>query len=170
MLTQEILKSQIHYNPDTGVFTRIGFIDRWGNYNHKNFTLDKTSKEGYIIIRIFNKAYKAHRLAYLYVYGVELEDDIEVDHIDGNRSNNRFDNLRFVTRSVNMKNKSLYSNSSTGVIGVCKFGHRYRARINIDGKRISLGLYDTIEEAAHVRAQFEKDLNYHSNHGRTNES
>jgi hypothetical protein len=95
-----------------------------------------------------------------------LGDGEEVDHVDGNKGNNRFDNLRIVNRSVNMKNKSIYTNNTTGVIGVSRFGNRYRARINLDGKRFSLGLFDSVEDAAVARSAFEKEFGYCENHGR----
>jgi hypothetical protein len=170
MLTQEKLKSFINYDPNAGIFTRIGYLDRWNNFVVKNKVLSTLSNEGYLIISIQGKRYKAHRLVFLYMFNTNISDDFEVDHIDGNRGNNKLDNLKLADRCINMKNKSLYSNNTTNVIGVCKSGNRYRARINVDGKRISLGLFDTIEEAAKVRLEFEQKLNYSENHGRKNES
>jgi len=166
MLTQEILKTFLEYNPETGVFKRKGFVDRWGNFIKKNNVLSELSKEGYLVISINKKLYKAHRLVFLYMLDRVLGDGEEVDHVDGNKGNNRFDNLRIVNRSVNMKNKSIYTNNTTGVIGVSRFGNRYRARINLDGKRFSLGLFDSVEDAAVARSAFEKEFGYCENHGR----
>ena len=118
-----------------------------------------------MILSIQNKRYKAHRLAFLYVDNIPVNADFYVDHINGNRLDNRYSNLRMVDFGTNMKNKGLYSNSSTGVIGVCRYGDRFRARINVNGKRISLGLFDTIEEAAKVRKEYEILLDYSENHG-----
>ncbi len=170
MITQEKLRSFIHYDPNTGIFTRIGYLDRWGNFVIKNKILSVLSGEGYLIISIQGKRYKAHRLAFLYMFNTDISDNFEIDHVDGNRGNNKLTNLRIADRCINMKNKSLYSNNTTNVIGVSKFGNRYRARINVNGKRISLGLFDTIEEAAKVRLEFEQKFNYSENHGRNNES
>jgi len=164
MLTQDLLKKHLSYNPDNGEFIRIGYFDSWGNYVKKNSELNVFSTEGYLIISIQGKRYKAHRLVFLYMNNNNLS-DVEVDHIDGNRSNNKYSNLRVVVRTENMKNKGLYSNSSTGVIGVSQFNGRFRARINLNGKRISLGLFDTIEEASRVRKECEIKYGYSDNHG-----
>lgn len=164
MLTQELLKKHVFYDPETGKFTRIGYFDSWGNYVKKTSELNKYSSEGYLIVSIQGKRYKAHRLVFLYMNNDKLN-DVEVDHIDGNRSNNKYSNLRVVVRTENMKNKGLYSNSSTGVIGVSQFNGRFRARINLNGKRMSLGLFDTIEEASRVRKEYEIKYSYSDNHG-----
>ena len=165
-MNQEELKMHIHYDPDTGLFTRIGFVDRWGNYRKVNNPLTKVSAGGYLILMLKGKAHKAHRVAFLYMEGQMPDKDMEVDHIDGDRGNNKFSNLRIVTSAGNTLNKCIASNSSTGVIGVCKYEDRYRARINVNGRRISLGLYDTIAEAAEVRKFYEKLYGYSENHGR----
>lgn len=158
------IKKHIHYEPDTGKFTRIGHYTRWG-FKKVNRPLEKISKEGYLIISIENKRYKAHRLAMIYM-GFDLTKNCEVDHIDGNRSNNKFSNLRIVNRQENMKNKSIGKNNTTGVLGVSVYGDKYRVRISLNGKRISLGLYNTIEEALSVRLKYEKEFGYCENHGR----
>lgn len=165
MLTQELLKKHLCYDPETGEFVRIGYFDSWGNYVQKTSELRNLSNEGYLIISIQGKRHKAHRLVFLYVENNNLSNDVEVDHIDGNRSNNKYSNLRVVVKAENMKNKGLYSNSSTGVIGVSNFNGRFRARINLNGKRISLGLFDTIEEASKVRKEYEIEYGYSDNHG-----
>jgi len=165
MITQDNLKKHIWYDINEGEFYRIGYYDRWGNYVKTNNKLDKYSKEGYLIISIFGKRYKAHRLVFLYVDNIPVTDEFYVDHINGDRSDNRYSNLRMVDFNTNMKNKGIYSNNSTGVIGISKFGDRFRARINMNGKRISLGLFDTIEEAAKIRKEHEILLNYSENHG-----
>lgn len=165
MITQEELKKHIHYDPFTGEFLRIGYYDGWGNYVKTENKLDKLSGEGYLILSIQGNRYKAHRLVFLYVDNIPVNSDFYVDHINGDRSDNKYSNLRMVDISTNMKNKGLYVNSSTGVIGVSKFGDRFRARINVNGRRISLGLFDTIEEAAKVRKEYEILLDYSENHG-----
>ena len=68
-------------------------------------------------VRINRKCYLLHRVVYLLENG-EIPDDLEVDHIDRNRSNNRKDNLRVVTHATNMRNTSLQINNKSGVTGV----------------------------------------------------
>ena len=73
-----------------------------------------------------------------------------VDHINGNPSDCRRENLRFVTHQQNMMNRKVHAHSRTGVKGVAIHRGGYRARIRVDGKQRSLGTYSTIEEAANA--------------------
>ena len=83
---------------------------------------------------------------------------IEVDHINGNRLDNRKSNLRIVTRQENMYNKSEYKNNTSGVKGVKwnKDRQKWQVQINHNKKRIHLGLYSDLEEAKQVRLQAEE--------------
>jgi citrate synthase len=111
-LTQEYLKSILDYDLDTGIFTwkvskanrtKVGDVAGW-SYN------------GYREIEINNKAYKAHRLAWLYVYG-EMPKNL-VDHVDGNRSNNKISNLREATYQENSENYKTPKTNKSGVKNV----------------------------------------------------
>jgi hypothetical protein len=168
-MTQDELKKQVKYNPETGEFFRLGYYCRWGTFVNRISALNKYSKEGYLIVSINGIRFKAHRLAFLYVDNVKLENADDVDHVNGNKSDNRYCNLKICSREENMKNKPLYNNNSTGVIGVSRYEDKFRARITVDGKRVSLGLFETIEEAAEVRLKYEKKFNYSEHHGRKNE-
>ena len=98
--------------------------------------------------------YMLHRLAWLYVAG-KWPDGV-IDHIDGDKGNNRFANLRDVTVSVNGQNqKRAMPHNGCGFLGVtfAKKVQRYRANINIDGRGRSLGYFDTPEEAHAVYLQ-----------------
>ena len=77
------------------------------------------------------------------------------DHIDGNRLNNKRENIRFVTQQQNAWNHKDLSTCKSGVSGVYKQSGRWRAHIFRDGKHISLGMYDTKEEAIEARRQGE---------------
>lgn len=91
------------------------------------------------------KRYLLHRLL------MNVEDpNIFVDHRDLNTLNNRKENLRVCSRSQNGMNRCAPSNSTTGAKGVWKRGSVYRAMIRMNGKRIHLGYFRTIEEAAKV--------------------
>jgi len=144
MLTQEILKKHLHYDPDTGAFTRkvvsgptvkIGDIAGWIN------------SEGYRKLRLFGTAYYSHTLAWLYVYGYFPKNDL--DHVDRNKANNRIGNLREATRSENVMNCGLRSNNTSGFRGVTWLKRRSRwvARIYVEGKREQIGYFKTAEEA-----------------------
>lgn len=160
MLTQEELKSKLTYDPNTGIF--IWLV---GSFKGKQAgcVSGNLPDDGYWIIRINKKTYQAHRLAYLYVYGEFPR--ILVDHIDRNRTNNKLDNLRQSTDALNSKNQTIYKNNVTGYHGVTAHGKRWRARINVNGNKIHLGVFDTIEEAANKRREVELQFGFSITHG-----
>jgi hypothetical protein len=142
-ITVDELKNLLDYCPESGIF-------RW-KVSNKNVKLGQVagcSTDGRILIGINKSLYKAHRLAWLYVYG-ELP-DLQIDHIDGNEANNRIANLRLATNAENGQNKKkARRDSQTGLIGVTlhKRSGLFRATIQVEGKRQSLGYYKTAEEA-----------------------
>lgn len=160
MLTVQELKAKLHYEPTTGVFTwLVGSLkDKQAGCVSGNLPDD-----GYWIIRINKKTYQAHRLAWLYMYE-ELPNN-HLDHINRNRIDNSIANLQLADDSLNSKNQSIYKNSPTGYHGVTAHGSRWRARININGRKIHLGVFDTIEEAATKRRQVELALGFSTTHG-----
>ena len=143
-LTAERLRELLHYDPETGAWTwvkprnRINPGDRAGWYNFY----------GYLRIRIDGWKYVASRLAFLYVLGRWPE--AEIDHKDGNRLNNRWDNLREASHNENMWNMKRRRDNASGFKGVTWDKHRrkWTAHIKIDGRHIRLGLFRT-PEAAH---------------------
>lgn len=112
---------------------------------------------------------RLHHLSHRVIWKMKTgEEPIQIDHIDGDTRNNRFENLRSVTGAVNMRNKALYANSTTGFTGV-EYHPRdkvYRAKIGVNGKQIQLGSFKTIEEAIACRIGGQTLADYHENHGR----
>jgi hypothetical protein len=103
-------------------------------------------KNGYITIGIKGTRYYAHRLVWVHQTGSWPSEDI--DHIDGNKSNNKLENLRAGTDSQNMQNlKKAHADNISGFLGVERKRHRWMARIMVSGKRLTLGTFDTPEEA-----------------------
>ena len=92
---------------------------------------------GYIVVKIDGSKYKAHRIIYALAYLKSAFGDI--DHIDGDRRNNRLDNLREVSRSVNAQNNKAR--------GTTRSAGRWKAQIETNYKKKNLGLFDTEEEA-----------------------
>lgn len=114
MLTQARLKELLRYDPDTGNFTwlvRVGGIVTVGNRAG-------TAQKGYIRIGLASKGYQAHRLAYLYMTGAWP--NAQIDHVNGVRSDNRWQNLREATHSENQCNVSAQANNAVGFKGVRK--------------------------------------------------
>jgi hypothetical protein len=105
-------------------------------------------QNGYYTLFLDAKVYRLHRLVWIYHYG-DIPDGILVDHIDGNKANNRIENLRLATNGENVYNSKIRSTNISGVKGVYwdKEYNRWRARISINKKLLHLGRFDTIEEA-----------------------
>lgn len=164
--TQQNIKLLCHYDPDTGVFSRIRKITWVGNIVESESTPAKTTKYGYYQINIFGRPYAVHRLVFLYMIGRFPKHD--VDHVNGNRTDNRWANLREVSRRENMMNVGVRSNSTTGVTGVSrrKDTGKYVAYVDVMGKRTRLGNFDTLAEAKAARAEADVKYGFHENHGR----
>ncbi len=147
MLTADRLRELLIYDPATGLFRwRVDRLGYRGNaYVKAGQAADHVEAAGYVVIRIDGKRYKAHRLAFLYMTGAFPPDF--VDHINGHRADNRWQNLRPATRSQNGGNRGLNTRNKTGVKGVYPEGKRYRAMIQMNGKQSRLGTFDTIAEA-----------------------
>lgn len=147
-LTQEYLKSILHYDPETGIFTWVTSRSKVQAGEIAGSLNDK----GYIKIKIDWKKYSAHRLAVLYMTGVwPIE---QVDHEDLDKSNNKWSNLREATNAKNKLNITERIDNKLGIKGVYNYRGRFRAQIQINGEKIFLGSYSTKEEAklAHDKA------------------
>jgi hypothetical protein len=152
MLTQARLKEVLHYDPETGIFTRrIRTSTRVNIGDIAGFV----HSSGYVHIKIDRKIYKGHRLAWLYMTG---NWPYELDHKDGIRSHNWFDNLRDVSKSGNSQNqRKARKDNKNGHLGVSilKKTGTFRACIAINGKNKHLGCFNTADEAydAYVTAK-----------------
>lgn len=148
MITQERLKELLDYDPGTGVFTwRIGrgFRAKAGS------VAGRVNKRGYWEVSVDHKRYRSHRLAWLYIYG-ELPPN-QIDHINRIRTDNRISNLRLATIPENNQNQGKRRDNTSGVIGVYwdKKNGKWKAQISLNGRVMSLGRYETIEEATTAR-------------------
>lgn len=145
VLTQEMLKAILTYDPVTGIFTRC--ISRNGYV--AGSVAGCIDGDGYVVISIGKRRFYAHRLAWLYVYGVLPVGDL--DHRDLNRSNNPIANLREATRAQNMANTLKRANNRSGFKGVSFHRHSglYRATLFVAGKQLC-GKYHRTPQAAHA--------------------
>lgn len=108
----------------------------------------RTNSSGYIQISVGGRFYLAHRLVWLIFHG-EIPDS-DIDHINGDRKDNRIENLRIATRSENSQNqRRCRLDSKSGVIGVSwkSKNNKWRAQININGKVTHIGLFEDKEAA-----------------------
>lgn len=142
--SQERLRELFDYNPDTGIFTRRVDRRKW----KAGQVVGTRSGDGYININVDYQIYRAHRLAWKYMTGLEPS-GYGIDHKNGERSDNRWENLREATQTENMSNRTVQKNNAAGLKGVHPYGKngRYRACATKHGKTYNLGCYGTIEEA-----------------------
>ena len=135
-MTQQELKELLNYDQNTGIFTWLKNNKIAGGINSK----------GYVAIKIKNKLYKAHRLAWLYVYG---EWPNIVDHINRIRNDNKLSNLRLATPSQNQFNSNLRKDNTSGIKGVtwAKQSKKWLVQIRIDKKKTHIGIYKNFEMA-----------------------
>lgn len=149
VLTVERLREVLDYCPQTGAFhrkVRLAQCHRVGQ--RADFVVASGQLKGYRRIAIDGRRYLAHRLAWLYVHGTWPERDI--DHINGDKSFNGIQNLRDVTRQVNLQNKRrAMKNSTSGLLGAHwnTLTASWRSRIQIGKKSIHLGMFSTAKQA-----------------------
>tara|TARA_R110002020_G_scaffold472357_1_gene700266 strand:- start:6 stop:494 length:489 start_codon:yes stop_codon:yes gene_type:complete len=161
MITQARLKELVHYNPNTGVFTRL--IPAGGV--SAGDIVGSNCGEGYLKIMVDGGRYRAHRLAWLYMTGDWPK--YQIDHINGVKNDNRIDNLRDVTNAVNQRNTSRRINNKSGVPGVVWHSRDHIWSVSItSGTRKMLGSFTDFFEAVCARKSAELKYNFHPNHGR----
>jgi hypothetical protein len=152
----EILSEWLSYDAETGEIRWKQ--DRWYNAKAGSIAGSICTTTGYRRIRLGKKSkFQAHRIAWALTYGYDPH-PLEIDHIDGNRLNNRLDNLRTATKSQNQRNRrKLNKNNTTGNTGIYSHGDRYRAGIYADGKLNWIGVFNTKEEAVVARDKAAKE-------------
>jgi len=138
-LTASRLRKIVSYDPETGLFIRLS-----GRHAGPTGML---RADGYVNVGIDGKMYRAHRLAWLYMTGSWPSGVI--DHVDLSRDNNRWSNLREANMTQNRANTRARSDNACGLKGVSwdADASRWRAQIQMRGKKISLGRYSTPEDA-----------------------
>ena len=161
-LTVDRLREVLEYNRHTGEF--FNKISR-GSRCIAGRPAGHFRKDGYRVIFIDGISYLSHRLAWLFVYGDWPQNDI--DHIDGDPSNNSILNLRDVTHRANRRNSRLPSDNTSGACGVifCKRSKRWIARIQDGGLTRHIGAFEEKERAIAARKESERLLGYHEFHG-----
>ncbi|MDE1814533.1 MAG: HNH endonuclease [Thaumarchaeota archaeon] len=163
MLTQERLKELLSYDPKTGVFR---WIKPTSNRVSPGSLAGTINMYGYLVIRIDRRTYHASRLAWLYETGSWPVD--EIDHIDRDRLNNRWSNLRGSTRSQNMCNVGDGPRGLVPFRGVTFDKERglYQAKIRKNKRTVMLGRFSSAEIAA--RAYDDAAVRFHGAFARTN--
>jgi hypothetical protein len=143
-LTAEVLRQHLDYDPISGKF----FRKRASGTAHIGDVAGWSEPHGYIKLNVAGKKYYAHRCAFLFMNGAWPVG--VVDHVDGNRANNTWSNLREVSHAVNLQNlKGARSDNKIGLLGVHfhKGAKKFTASICVDGRSHYLGLFNSAQEA-----------------------
>jgi len=156
-ISLEELKVRLRYEPETGRFFRLVKLNRSvSKYGIGTATGYVTTTGRRVVSLAPHGLFREHRLAFLYMTGRWPG---EVDHINGDQSDNRWCNLREVTHRQNQQNKLRpYANNKVGLLGVYKKRKRFAARIVVDGKGINLGVFDCPHEAHATYMEAKKRL------------
>ena len=128
------------------------------------------SENGYIRFRCKGRNYMAHRIIWEMING-QINEGVEIDHINHKKTDNRIENLRPVSKADNMKNQPKSSRNKSGVVGV-RFNQRrgfWEADIRVNRKLHHLGLYSSMDDAISARIDAVKMYGFHKNHGGTSE-
>lgn len=144
-LTQQTLKQIISYNAETGKFVYLVDVGRWGRVKAGS-AAGFHAHSGYLKIMFLGKKHYAHRLAWLYVHGEWPRNNI--DHINGDKTDNRICNLRDVSQSINMQNMvSATKKNKLGVLGVHERRGKFSAHFRHNNKHCYVGDFPTLELA-----------------------
>lgn len=161
----EVLRKLLLYDPGSGIlFWRPRGVLSWdARYAGKRAFSD--NGQGYLAGTIKGRAVKAHRVAWAMHHGEWPK--LQIDHINGIRSDNRIDNLREVSNRQNAQNRRRQLRNKTGVTGVQwrEKDQKWWASIGVNWEVKSLGLFDRFEDAVAARRMAERKFCFHPNHG-----
>lgn len=178
---QDVLNAILDYNPETGVltwkrrdssffqssdrFSQEALANIWNGKNAGKPALQAIHDRRYYAGSVLGERHLAHRVIWKMATGEEPK---TIDHINGDTTDNRLKNLRSISISENLRNKSLYWNNKSGTSGITKTPHgKWKVQIGNGGRQIYIGCFDDFEGALLARREAEECYGYHANHGRT---
>ncbi|MEX5730773.1 HNH endonuclease [Providencia hangzhouensis] len=149
-LTYSRLRELLDYNPDTGVFTWLPKASK----GTRRVGVAGSVSNGYIAIGIDGKQYRAHRLAWLYIYGHWPNNML--DHVNRIKSDNRILNLREASNEENQRNVEVGKKNKSGFKGVFwePSRQKWKARAQMNKKKYTIGRFDKIEDAVAAYENF----------------
>lgn len=152
--------NNLHLDIQTGFLT-------WLSGSRKGKRAGSLDRYGYRQMGLNGKVVRAHRVVWFIFHGGWPEGSI--DHINGDRDDNRPSNLRLSNPTGQMQNRAMPSSNTSGVHGVTwhKSCGKWQASISVNNKYIHLGLFSCIDQARSARVSAEKKYGFHDNHGRT---
>lgn len=163
----DILRSLVSFNPETGeLHWKPRGEKSWDPQNAGKRAFKRIRSEGYFSGTLLGYPIDAHRVAWAVFHGAWAKN--QIDHINGDKLDNRIINLREVSVKENHRNMPAPSTNTSGCVGVYwhKNKRRWNASIKVDGKLIHIGNYLEKVDAIHARKQAEVQYGFHANHGR----
>ena len=154
MVTKELLNELFEYK--NGIL--YSKVDRYKTAIKKGNVVGSISNQGYLRTCINYKSYKLHRLIFMMFYGYM---PVEIDHVNGNKTDNRIENLREVSHSQNEWNKSKTVRNTTGIKNITFENGKWRVRVGANNKTINVGVFDNLELAELVAQEARNK--YHGN-------
>ena len=182
VLTQEILCQLIDYDSKAGAFVwraRPADLFAYGGqhtaeHNCRVWNAKYAGKPagsvdasvGYLRLSVLGSKIWAHRAAWIMAVG-DIPRGRQVDHIDGDRMNNRISNLRVITMAENRRNMGRAVNNTSGHVGVTwsTRNKNWNAKIGVNGRTVHLGCFEDIQDAVAARRAAEREHGFHENHG-----
>lgn len=178
--SQEVLRQLLRCDPDTGMLFWKERGPEWFADKDEKYTARRAANifnrlyagkealtaigiEGYKYGNLFGRKIYAHRAIYIILHG---DFSGEVDHVNGNRSDNRASNLRAVSRLDNTRNKGLPEGHPTGTLGVLWDRGRWKSTISLNNRSVYLGRFENFSDAVAARKAAEDKYNFHDNHGK----
>lgn len=176
----EVLRQLLRYEAETGLFFWLPRGQEWfagsgrsaewssaaWNARHAGAPAFRfVTKYGYLSGHVFKQGLLAHRVAYAHAHGIWP--DGQIDHINGNKTDNRIKNLRAVTDAENKKNMAMRKDNTSGIVGVGRHSRgKWLAQMGVNGRVLYLGVFDKVEDAISARRAAEVAHGFHRNHGR----
>jgi hypothetical protein len=162
--TPERLRQLLRYEPETGeLFWLRRGLTGWDTRYAGTRAFTAKTAAGYRHGIVENTPQKAHRIAWAIHHGSWPN---EIDHINGDKADNRIANLRVVTRQQNSCNRGLRADNRSGALGVRRQRSGWQARIYVNGQSKCLGTFRSLEEAVEARQRASAEAGFHPNHGR----
>lgn len=176
----EVLRQLLRYEPDTGKLFWLprgpewfrsenprarGQVKVW-NARYAGRPALEALSQGYRVGRLFDVLVRAHRVIWAMTTGAWPEG--EIDHINGDRADNRMENLREVSSGENGRNKGLRADNTSGQVGVSwsRLEGKWKVLIWRNGKPYSRGTFTNFVDAVRSRKAAEAEFGFHENHGR----
>jgi len=154
MVTQDILRELFDYVPETGQLLRKKSNSK--GPGKKGDSVGSLTENGYLRTSVKRRRYQVHRIIWCWVTGEWPNKGMVIDHINGDRSDNRWNNLRLCTARQNAFNRKAPRSSATGFTGVYKDKRTGKFFVKISGKYV--GTYDTLNLAIAARNAYERAI------------